>query len=363
MRRTLETRLASLIKAGALALALMGSSIAAKADVPHVFQAGSRARASEVNENFAVLVERLKDLEARLGQVERDRDDLEARLGQAERERDGLQAALAFVTDYVTDLSRYVEVHHVAPPDTAARGPIVRVRGANLQIVNAAGEQTTPDGTGNLIVGFAKARTEGASGYAAQPVCSDGRYSDPWECENNGEVWGYAHNSGSHNIVGGSEPAYSRTGGIVVGRNNAITADGAAVIGGEKNVARGAVASITGGSRNRAIGVNSSVTGGQDNEASAPHTSVTGGAYNKASGPYATVTSGEDNVASGLLSSVSGGMNNVASGSRSSISGGGDLEATQGNEARGSFSSISGGRGCTVTTHAGWGAAGAGACP
>ena len=96
-------------------------------------------------------------------------------------------------------------------------GPIIRVRGANPQIVNAAGDQTTADGTGNLVVGFAAARVWQTD------ICSDGAIDNRDDCLEAAEVWARAHNTGSHNIVAGSNPAYSSTGGIVAGYHNAIT--------------------------------------------------------------------------------------------------------------------------------------------
>ena len=275
-----------------LAVALAMPALAQLSSM-NTFQSGETASATEVNENFDALVQAVNDLEQQV-------DTLQAEVDAHE--------ALLDLQDFVVDLDQFLEIHlSQAPEDTAVEAPIIRVTGANLQIVNAAGEQTTPDGTGNLVVGFAEARGMGDT------ICSDGSIDDETDCTNAGEVWSQAHNTGSHNIVGGESPAYSRTSGFVVGRTNAINRLGASVTAGESNIASGVRSSVSGGWYNTASGWRSSVSGGWSNTASENQSSVSGGTGNEASG---------------TASAVSGGVLNDASGAGSSVSGGRDCELT-----------------------------------
>jgi len=169
----------------------------------------------------------------------------------------------------------------------------IRLTGANWQIVDGSGTTDgAPTGVGNLIVGYNELRGTG-----------DDR-------------------TGSHNMVGGKEQSYTRFGGLVVGRRNAITGNGATVSGGRDSTASGDYSSVSGGAFNTASGSRSSISGGYGNTASSSDSSVSGGHYNTASRSFASVSGGFDNTASGYWSSVSGGYSNSASGSHFSISGG-----------------------------------------
>lgn len=237
--------------------------------------------------------------------------------------------------DFVVDLDEFLELHHTPPADTAAQGPILRLTGANFQIINAAQDQRTPDGTGNLVIGFAEARDQ-------TEVCSKGPFDNQVDCEAGGHIWARAHNSGSHNIVGGEQAAYSQTGGVVLGRRNAINRLMAVVLAGFGNLASGVQSSVSGGSQNTASETRSSVSGGLLNTASATVSSVSGGIENTASGEFgSSVSGGRENTASGYYSSVNGGTGNTASGTRSTVSGG---------------------SGCEVDLTDGWGAATLGDC-
>ena len=77
-----------------------------------------------------------------------------------------------------------------------------------------------PNGLGNLIVGYNELREGGEN-----------------------------RRNGSHNVVVGTQHAFSSVGGLVVGRHNEI---------------RGAFASISGGARNTAAGEHASISGGKD---------------------------------------------------------------------------------------------------
>ena len=128
--------------------------------------------------------------------------------------------------------------------------------------------------------------------------------------------------TGSHNLVIGAAHAYSSFGGLVVGRENTISAPYASVSGGRLNTASGFAASVSGGSVNTASADFASISGGKSNEAKGLAASVSGGTSNLAQGEYASVAGGTDNAASGFAASISGGSGNAASGNYTSISGG-----------------------------------------
>ena len=292
--------------------------------LPNNFQAGESASAAEVNANFEALAQAINTLEGELDTMTAEIADLEDQVAILESELDGQDDRVSDVEDsdlfdienFLVDLEKYLEVHVMSPEDTAVAGPIVRVAGANLQIVNAAGDQNEPDGTGNLVVGFSEAREVGGE------VCSDGRHDEESDCEGAGAAWAEAHNSGSHNIVGGEEAAYSDTGGLVLGSANATTRRFATILGGERNVARGLRATVLGGLHNEASGWRATASGGSNNVASGELATVNGGNWNEASDWWTTVSGGRDNEASASRSTVSGGRDNEASGQRSTISGG-----------------------------------------
>lgn len=259
-------------------IALAIPAVAQLSAAPNTFQSGETTSASEVNENFQVLSQAVNDLSQQVSDLQEENTDLQAKIDQLEE-------------GHIFALSEHLTVYDESPVDTAVEAPIIRMTGANLQVVNGAEEQRTPDGTGNLIVGFAQARSSGDA------VCSDGQHGNEGSCT--GE-WAIAHNSGSHNIVGGDEAAYSQTGGLVVGIQNVINREAATVSGGLENTASGEVSAVSGGGFNTASGIGSSVTGGVENTASGGGSSVTGG---------------EENTASGGSSSVSGGNNCELTGS------------------------------------------------
>ncbi len=104
--------------------------------------------------------------------------------------------------------------------------------GVNIQIVDGTGKTTgTPNGRGNLIVGYNEAPDRGSQ-------------------------------SGSHNVIVGTKNSYTSYGGIVAGSSNTISAPYACVSGGQGNVASGSYSSVSGGHLNKAAGDFSSVSGG-----------------------------------------------------------------------------------------------------
>jgi len=224
--------------------------------------------------------------------------------------------------------------------------PTIQVTGANLQIVNGLGSTETLNGAGNLIIG-----------YDEKPGTQ----------------------TGSHNLMLGTEQSYSNYGAIlggldntasgpnsfVVGATNTASAEGSSVSGGYKNTANRYSASVSGGSGNLAgvreeegccsafnVVAYPSVSGGTDNTAEGSGASVSGGRHNRATdaGPNrefedASVSGGINNSAEGPGAWVSGGEGNTAGTESaegynpgpSSVSGGRD------NAAFGTWASVSGG--------------------
>lgn len=160
------------------------------------------------------------------------------------------------------------------------------ISGMNVQVVNGAGsantEMQTPNGAGNLIIGYNANRSPA--------------------------LFGFNRRTGSHNFVLGDFSNYTSYGGIVAGSANQITAPYASVIGGSTNGATRSFATVTGGQSNHASGHHSSVTGGLGNTASGHSSSVTGGANNASVGEYSSVSGGNGHTAAGTDDWVAGGL-------------------------------------------------------
>jgi hypothetical protein len=202
-------------------------------------------------------------------------------------------------------------------------GADIVISGANLNIVNGAGDTQSANGVGNLIIGYNEPRGSGLD-----------------------------LRTGSHNLVLGQQNNYFSFGGIIGGFQNTLggpfscvfTGSGNGALGfyslvstGLANNATGTYSAVLGGDFNVAGGFAAAVSGGQNNLASGPVSSVSGGLNNTASNFQASVSGGKDNTANNFHASVSGGLNNTASGEDSSISGG------NANTAGALASSISGG--------------------
>jgi hypothetical protein len=182
---------------------------------------------------------------------------------------------------------------HVTSVTGEGGKPEVVITGANLRIVNGLRATATANGLGNLIVGYNEPRNDGDN-----------------------------TRTGSHNMVVGLGHNFSRFGGLVVGRQNAISGAFASVSGGFDNMASSDSASVSGGIFNRASGPGASVSGGFDNMASGNAAVVSGGDGNTASGHTAAVSGGHGNTASGHTAAISGGEANTARGFSAAISGG-----------------------------------------
>jgi hypothetical protein len=179
--------------------------------------------------------------------------------------------------------------------------PTVVFSTVNVQVISGSGSTTgTPNGEGNLILGYA----ENSQGYAR---------------------------TGSNDLIVGTNNGWTGYGEIAGGYKNQASGPYATSLG-ALNTASGAY-SLAAGESNSATNTASSVTGGTFNKASAPVSSVAGGCLNVAgtgsplSGTCPTsgiqaVLGGFENTANGLESTVSGGESNTAQANRSSVLGG-----------------------------------------
>lgn len=181
-------------------------------------------------------------------------------------------------------------------PGRPENGYEVYLTNANLHIVNGLGA---------------------TNGYTANPWSTD-----PASTRTNGHgnlIIGYdevsptsTQRTGSHNLVVGAGHTYSSFGGLVAGRQNAISAPYASVSGGAENTASHECASVSGGRSNEAGGSWASVSGGELNAAGGAFSSVSGGKSNSADGGYSSVSGGQANTAGGGYASVGGGKGRSA---------------------------------------------------
>jgi hypothetical protein len=178
--------------------------------------------------------------------------------------------------------------------------PTIQVDAANLQILSGSGSTAgAVNGAGNLVIGYdARAEIEG----------------EPTE------------QTGSNNLIVGTEQTYNSYGSIIAGSHDLSTAPWTDVFGHQNNV-EGPNDSVTGGQFGATIGQASSISGGMDNLALIEGSSVTGGFNNRvATNPFGSVTGGIDNEASGLDSWIGGGEFDKAKANNSSILGVGNKE-------------------------------------
>ena len=309
--------------------AILALSQSARADVVlHEFRAGERARAADVNVNFA-------NLKTAVETAQRENAELRGQI------RD-LQAALAASIALKDTLS----------VETVNGVRTVRLTGVNLQIVNGTNSTESINGAGNLIVGYDEANTNTRIVCSLATDANAGSLNTEAKCLGAGGTVAIRQKTGSHNLVMGSQNSYSSAGGIVAGRGNFITELYASNLGGTENLAAGRFsvniagqgnhstdtgAAILGGANNTASGSNSSVSGGSANKANIVGATVSGGFRNTASGPQSNVTGGILNESSGPFSHVSGGGNNISSGATSTVAGGST------NDSQAPTSSVSGG--------------------
>jgi hypothetical protein len=303
--------------------------------------------------DHASVIERLEALEAAVALLETDQQSLRNQATSLEGGLASLESDVQAIKDRpVMALNPYLG----AIPDQ--RGPLVRLTGVNLQIVNGTNATSQINSLGNLVVGYDETAPE-ASGI----WCSDWDNPPPF-----GQPC-IAVKTGSHDIVVGSYDSYMSYGGFVAGTLNTAWDPFCSVTAGAYSWAEGQAgyggASVSGGEHNRAADFDSSVSGGAGNKIvdggsiSGGHRnsvreggSVSGGELNATRGSSSapdceSITSGYTNYVGsqeGWCGSVSGGAFNLAGGSYSSISGG-ERNRTTGpdNDGYGDYSTITAG--------------------
>lgn len=224
---------------------------------------------------------RVADLEAENATLEAELAAVESRVATIEENEVAVEASIAGLGGRVSDVEELTADMSIVTQDGART---VRFGGVNLQVVNGTGSTSgTPNGAGNLIVG-----------YSAQ------RSGTP------------AERTGSHNLIVGDRHEYISYGGSVMGHENSIWGAYNSVVGGRNNVAGiAAYASVLGGSFNVASGGTSSVSGGYGGEAAGSYSSVSGGWSNTAQGSYASILGGRQ-IATVASQFINGGTTNVA---------------------------------------------------
>jgi hypothetical protein len=294
------TFLGYLIMAGLL---LTQRPIPARADDFQELSRGGWGEGKDVRAEIGVLREQIESLRAAVAALKSlvktlqtsDTTTLQNQINSLQASNTALQKQLAAVlSNPALDLGPYVRVNPIGEADLS--GPQIIFTGANIQIESGQGSTYDGSGLGNLIIGYN-------------------------EFPNDSGPIGPHQRIGAHNLVIGPGHRYTGDGGLVAGRLNTISGEGATVTGGSGNVASGSVASVSGGSENLASGDNASISGGGSNTAS-DLSSVSGGNNNIASGLFSSVSGGENNVASGLGASVSGGAGNTGGGRDMVIIGG-----------------------------------------
>ncbi|MEL6716385.1 MAG: hypothetical protein AAFP86_21580, partial [Planctomycetota bacterium] len=187
---------------------------------------------------------------------------------------------------------RVQDLETVTAPIDVVGGDLV-ISSVNVHVRNGSGSSFTPNGKGNLLVGY--------------------RTLDP--------ATGFL--TGSHNLVLGTDHVrLAGTCGVVAGAGHSTDQIGASVSGGFGNVALNQGASVLGGVNNQALGPGSTVSGGRDNEAQGDHSSVVGGLDSHAGGAGASVLGGHRNAAFNEHSTAIGGADNSAQAPTCTVVGG-----------------------------------------
>lgn len=133
-----------------------------------------------------------------------------------------------------SDLAKYVTVD--PNPINGVNGPHIIFTGANVHIRSGSGatdDNGNPTGLGNLILG----------------------YNEP-------DPSLVLPRNGAHNLVAGTQNAFSSFGGTVFGFRNRLTGQYATILGGDSNIANGVASTVLGGSQGTANGAYATVLGG-----------------------------------------------------------------------------------------------------
>ena len=241
------------------------------------YAAGLAAGRAESSAGVDALAAELEALTARIEAIEGAGYATESWVAGAftsEAETAELDTRLGAVeADYATtaDLAAIDDLLAVVDADPSAQ--TVTFHDVNVYIQSGSGATDddfdttgTLTGLGNLVIGYDEASADGSD-----------------------------EKTGSHNLVVGPLHSYTSYGGVVFGRDNAVTGMHAAVLGGTTNEAAGTFSAVLAGKENLTTGDGSAV--------------VTGAA-NAVSGGWAAVLGGYENEAGGLRSMVVGGSLN-----------------------------------------------------
>lgn len=157
--------------------------------------------------------------------------------------------------------------------------PTIKVSGCNVQIVNGTGSESSPNGEGNLVIG-----------YDESPGTQSGSHNLILGTDQTYEDYG--------SIVGGEDNADKGPFSVVFGYGNTVYGE-ASILGGEDNLARGHD-SIVGGNSNVAEGQETSILGGTFNHTEGEDSTISGGGSNKTEWGYnnASILGGHSNVVS-----------------------------------------------------------------
>src|SRR5690606_4002008 len=198
------------------------------------FSAGTTAKASEVNGNFAAVKSAVDDNHARLQALEQAVAALQDILDEQAATISTLESTVATLSSQLSAVEGS-SVMALGPYLTVQGGdrPTATLSGLNLQIVNGMGATSTANGVGNLIIGYDEPRT------TPPETCSLGMHADEENCTKNGGTWAVSHKSGSHYVVVGPQHNYSQYGGLLAGYGNSSTGWFASATGGAGNQATG----------------------------------------------------------------------------------------------------------------------------
>lgn len=178
--------------------------------------------------------------------------------------------------------------------DLTVEGGNVQIRNASAYTSGGAGTtDSTPDGTGNLIVG--------------------------WNESVGGEV-----RTGSHNVILGVQHSYTSYGALITGEGNSASGSWAVLLGGSSNSVASAGGVSIGGQQNEIF---SSATGGvsvggQTGDVVNGDAVLVGGVGNTASGIASVVVAGQQGTAAGDYSLAGGGTLATSSGQSAAVIGG-----------------------------------------
>jgi len=159
--------------------------------------------------------------------------------------------------------------------------PTLRIEKVDVQIVNGTGSSFTPNGVGNLVMGYNDLRLDD----------TDDR-------------------RGSHNIIAGIRNNYSKACGLNIGFENELHGDMASLLSTENSKSMAWCSNVTGGYINTSLGMWSCIIAGSYNYNEGMNASICGGELNRVypGGLRAAISGGrlrnvyaQDNWAAGSL--------------------------------------------------------------